>query len=127
MPRKRTFTVYCPPPSGKRIVYFPLSFVVLDRLVSVSTEVTSTRAPAIGFPSGPVIVPVMISVVLPTWAWAAEPRPIIAMMTSALSDAKRIHDLERDIRGMAAHLRHGVLDAPDRHCRGRQSHVRRAP
>jgi len=49
-------------------VYCPLSFVVRERVTPVSIEVASTRAPTIGFPSGDVILPVMMSVVLPTCA-----------------------------------------------------------
>src|SRR5689334_9767514 len=75
---------YDPPPSGKRMVYWPLSLVVRERVTPVSTDIASTRAPSTGFPSGDVILPVMISVVLPTCARAA-PGNTDAVTSSAMS------------------------------------------
>src|SRR2546423_12695756 len=48
----------------------PCASVVRWRDTCVSSEVAWTVAPAIGWLSGPVTVPVMISVVEPTWAVA---------------------------------------------------------
>ena len=52
--------------------YRPSEPVTFVRLIPVSLEVTSTRAPAIGCPSGPVTRPRMMSVVAPTCAWVKE-------------------------------------------------------
>src|SRR2546427_10266054 len=48
----------------------PFASDVRCRETRVSTDVATTTAPARGWLSGPVTVPVMISVVAPTWAAA---------------------------------------------------------
>jgi hypothetical protein len=67
---KVTRSVYEPPPSGKRMEYAPFSSVFLRRVMPVSVDLTSTRAPATGAPAGSVTFPMMMSVVDPTCAAA---------------------------------------------------------
>jgi len=66
MPTKRATSWYCPPPSGKTIVNRPRASVVRDRDTCVSSDVACTTTPPRGWLSGPVTVPVMMSVVAPT-------------------------------------------------------------
>ena len=68
IPMNRMVSRYCPPPSGKTIVYRPLSFVWACRVISVSIDIASTSAPSMGWPRGSVTVPVRMSVVVPTCA-----------------------------------------------------------
>src|SRR6059036_1110130 len=65
---------YCPPPSGKTMVNRPRASVVRWRDTWVSRDVACTSAPARGWLSRPVTVPVMMSVVVPTWGAAARGR-----------------------------------------------------
>ena len=68
-PRALAMTRYWPPPSGKRTVNFPLSFVRARRVTFDSSDITSMFASSTGrFPSTRVTVPVMMSVVAPICA-----------------------------------------------------------
>src|SRR3989442_891367 len=74
MPTYRTVSWYCPPPSGKTMVNRPRASVVRWRDTWVSRDVACTTAPARGWLSRPVTVPVMMSVVVPTWVAAVRGR-----------------------------------------------------
>src|SRR5438093_11791701 len=87
MPMKRTTSSYRPPPSGNRIVNRPRGSVVRWRDSWVSTETASTTAPASGWPSGPVTMPVMMSVVTPTWDAAVRGAPTAHKTMSAIRQA----------------------------------------
>src|SRR6266550_3419809 len=52
------------------MVYRPSEPVTFVRLIPVSLEVASTRAPTIGCPADPITRPMIMSVVAPTWARA---------------------------------------------------------
>src|SRR6266702_6916061 len=87
VPMKRTTSSYRPPPSGNRIVNRPRGSVVRWRDSWVSTETASTTAPASGWPSGPVTMPVMMSVVTPTWDAAVRGAPTAHKTISAIRQA----------------------------------------
>ena len=61
----------------------PFSFVDLRRVMPVSDDVSSTRAPDTLDVSGPVTLPITISVVDPTCADADRVKPAINAMTNS--------------------------------------------
>src|SRR2546427_1821329 len=61
----------------------PFASDVRCRETRVSTDVATTTAPARGWLSGPVTLPVMISVVAPTWATAERPATAAVKRVSA--------------------------------------------
>src|SRR5690348_6752624 len=73
---------YWPPPSGKTMVNRPWASVLCWRDTWVSREIAWTMAPESGWLSGPKTVPVMMSVVEPTWAAAGASRGGAAAVSS---------------------------------------------
>jgi len=87
----RAVTRYCPPPSGKTMVYRPFSLECVCRDISVSSETASMSAPSIGWPVGSVMVPVRMSVVVPTCAAASGGLAESAAVTSATTSVAVRH------------------------------------
>ena len=72
--------------------YWPSASVILRRVMPVSADVTSTRAPSTPWPSGDVTLPRMMSVVEPTWARAGVPANRVS---SAASNGRRMGAIVR--------------------------------
>ena len=75
-----------PPPSGKTMVYRPSGPVVLVRVIPVSTDVASTRAPATAWLSRPATRPINMSVVDPTCAKTGAGRSNAISVNTALNE-----------------------------------------